>query len=549
MGIITTGLRYLPNAILGMLAGVVGAIVTSLAMVAGRYWLGIMPPPESVPDRVAPTLDIDRFFSMFGTYGGYNGLKQFGVVSGLRGLLTAGIVVGILYALVVESPRSRRSSAWYLGIPRTAWAFIGAAVLVVWLGFVALLWPVLPANYIGIPHSTARWVSVAALLVWFALFAATVMLVYRLSTRRAARVGEESPTEGDAPVQAIASPVSRRGIIAAAAGAALVWPTYELLQRLYNRATFFYDGRPYSGEDIQPITPTDRFYTVTKNVVDPDVNRDLWRLEIGGEVNREMTISFDDLQNYEQIDQESTLMCISNRIGAGLFSNAAWRGVRLRDVLNATGVSVDAYEIKLWGADAYTDTFGIDYALDENTLLVYEMNGEPLPRTHGYPVRVVVPGLFGEKNIKWVSRIEVVNEDAKGFYEQQGWGPSFVPPTRSDIFRPRTMGAGESATFRSSLPVGQPVDLRGRAFAADRGVDSVEVTTDGGETWKAAEIYYPGTDLTWALWRFQWTPVSPGEYRIYSRAVDGTGEPQPSESRGIVPQGAQGYNIVTATVE
>ncbi len=549
MGITTRGLRYLPNAILGMLAGVVGAVVTALAMVAGRYWLGIMPPPEAVPDRVAPTLDIDRFFSMFGTYGGYNGLKQFGILSGLRGILTAGIVVGIIYALVVESPWSRRSRAWYLGIPRTAWLFIGAAVLLVWLGFVALLWPVLPASYIGIPHSTARWVSIIALLAWFALFAATVMLVYRLSTSRLSRDVPEARGEDDAPVRPIATPLSRRGIIAAAGGAALVWPTYELLQRLYNRATFFYDGRPYSGEDIQPITPNDRFYTVTKNVVDPDVHRDLWRLEIGGAVDREMTISFDDLQDYEQIDQESTLMCISNRIGAGLFSNAAWRGVRLRDVLNAAGVHGDAYEIKLWGTDAYTDTFGIDYALDENTLLVYEMNGQPLPRHHGYPVRVVVPGLFGEKNIKWVARIEVVTEDTQGFYEQQGWGPVFVPPTRSDVFRPRTTGAGQSAKFLRPLPAGQPVDLRGRAFAADRGIRSVEVTTDDGETWNDAEIYYPGTDLTWVLWRYQWTPGEAGEYRVYSRAVDGTGEPQPPEPRGIVPQGAQGYNIVTATVE
>jgi len=544
--------RKVPNVLAGMLAGIVGAIVTALAMAASRYWLGIMPPPEAVPDRIAPLLDIDTFFSMFGTYGGYNGLKQFGIVSGLRGLITAGIIVGITYALVIESRLSRRSTRWFLRISRPAWIFMLAAVLLVWIAFVILLWPVLPANYRGLPYSQARLASIAALLVWFATFAATVMLIYRDTTDRFSSalprhaVDEDStstPTE-----RTISTPISRRGVLNVALGAALVVPVHDLLKRMYDDATFWYDGRPYSGEDIEPITPTNRFYTVTKNVVDPDVDRDLWRLEIRGAIDNDLTLSFDDLAEHEQVDQESTLMCISNRIGAGLFSNARWRGVRLRDVLMSAGAHDDAYEIRLTGADAYVDTFGMDYALDEHTLLVYEMNGEPLPRTHGYPVRVVVPGLYGEKNVKWVTRIDVVTEDEKGFYEQQGWGPDFSPPTRSDLFRPRTEGSGQSARFRQPLTAGQRVELRGRAFAGDRGIQSVEVTTDDGETWNDATIYYAGTNLTWALWSFVWTPMEPGEYRVYSRAVDGNGDAQPSEPRGIVPQGAQGYNSVTAMV-
>jgi DMSO/TMAO reductase YedYZ molybdopterin-dependent catalytic subunit len=419
-----------------------------------------------------------------------------------------------------------------------------AAVLVVWGGFVAFLWPVLPANYRGVPYSQARFLSTAALLAWYVLFAATLMLVYRASTARA--VVPRRSGAGDVPDRASAV-LSRRGVLFAAAGAVVAYPFVALMRRMYDDATFTYDGSVNSGEDITPITPNDRFYTVTKNVVDPEVDRDRWRLEIRGAIHRDLTLAFDDLQDFEQIDQESTLMCISNRIGAGLFSNAVWTGVRLRDVLMAAGARNDAYEIRLSGADAYVDTFGMDYALDENTLLVHAINGQPLPRRHGYPVRVVVPGLFGEKNVKWVTRIEVVTSDTKGFYEQQGWGPTFVPPTRSDIFRPRTRGAGQSASFRASLPAGRMVDLRGRAFAADRGIRSVEVSVDGGESWRPATIYYPGTTLTWALWRFAWTPAA-GEYRVTSRAVDGTGAPQPSEPRGIVPQGAQGYNIVTATV-
>ncbi|CAN5314135.1 hypothetical protein BH24CHL2_BH24CHL2_4400 [soil metagenome] len=553
--------RKLPNVIVGVLAGAVAAIVTALVMALSRYWFGIMPPPESVPDRVAPLLDIDTFFSMFGTYGGYNGLKQFGIMSGLRGLFTVGIIVGVAYALVIESRYSRRSSRWFLGASRPAWIFIIGAVLAIWIGFVIFLWPVLPANFIGLPYSTSRIVSIAALLIWYVLFAGTVMLVYRTTTSRLARsqavtaadasavdTNATTATPASTAVAPIARPLSRRGLLNAAVGAALVYPLYELMKDFYYDATFFYDGTVYSGTGIQPITPTDEFYTVTKNVVDPDVDRDLWELEVRGAIDNDITMSFGDLDAYEQIDQESTLMCISNRIGAGLFSNANWRGIRMRDVLESAGVHDDAYEVKLSGADAFVDTFGMDYALDENTLLVYQINGEPLPRIHGYPVRVIVPGLYGEKNVKWITRIDVITEDVEGFYEQQGWGPDFVPPTRSDIFAPRTAGAGQSAIFREEIRAGSQVEIRGRAFAADRGIRSVEVTTDDGATWQPAEIYYPGTDLTWSLWRYIWTPEEPGEYRVYSRAVDGTGTPQPSEPRGIIPQGARGHNIVTATV-
>lgn len=562
--------RKIPNIIVGVLAGAVAAIVTGLVMALSRDWLGISPPPESVPDRIAPLLDIESFFELFGTYGGYNGLKQFGIMSGLRSLFTVGVIVGVAYALVIESRYSRRSPRWFLGASRPAWIFIGSAVLAVWIGFVIFLWPVLPANYIGVPYSTARLVTIAALLIWYVIFAGTLMLVYRDTTTRLARLQppraaapstppDETASESDETVAItkpsvdevmapISRPINRRGFLNAALGAALVFPLYEVMKDFYYNATFFYDGTVYSGEGIQPITPVDEFYTVTKNVVDPDVNRDLWRLEVRGAIDNDLTLSFDDLQDYEQIEQESTLMCISNRIGAGLFSNAIWTGVRLRDVLESVGVHDDAFELKLTGADAYVDTFAMEYAFDDNTLVVYQINGEPLPRIHGYPVRIIVPGLFGEKNVKWITRIDVVTEDKEGFYEEQGWGPDFTPPTRSDIFSPRTSGAGQSATFREPIPVGSRVEIKGRAFAGNRGIESVEVTTDGGDTFEPATIYYPGTELTWTLWRYYWTPEEPGEYRIYSRATDGTGDPQPSEPRGIIPQGAQGYNIVTATV-
>jgi hypothetical protein len=121
-------------------------------------------------------------------------------------------------------------------------------------------------------------------------------------------------------------------------------------------------------------------------------------------------------------------------------------------------------------------------------------------------------------------------------------------PTRSDIFDPRVVRGRGGFVFRDEMRAGQEVEIRGRSFAGARGIRSVEITTDDGATWQPAEIYYPGTELTWAFWRHRWTPTEPGEYVVFSRAVDGTGEPQSDERRGNAPQGAQGYHRATATV-
>ncbi|MGI8485488.1 MAG: molybdopterin-dependent oxidoreductase [Thermomicrobiales bacterium] len=547
-------LRRLPNLVAGVLAGALAAVVMTLAMAASRYWLGIMPPVEAIPDRVSALLSINTFFSLFGKYGGYNGLKQFGILSGLRGVLAVGIVVGVLYALVVESVPSRRSRRWMRGTSLPALLFVAIAGFVAWIGLVIFLWSDMASNFRGLPFTWARITSVAAYFIWIALFIATLIASYRFMTRRPLPTGtiDTAPVVVTPTTRPLGQPLSRRAIGVAAIAALLTWPIYWLLKRMYNEAVFPYDGTVNSGEGVTPITPIDHFYTVTKNVVDPNVNRDIWRLEVGGHVNKGVSYSYDDLQKFDQVDQETTLMCISNKIGAGLFSNANWRGVRLHDVLQASGVKDGAFDCFVHGADGYRDSFTIAKAMEETTLVVYQINGEPLPRRHGYPVRLVVPGMYGEKNVKWVTRIDISTKDEKGFYEEQGWGPDFVPKTRSDIFFPRTRLTGKGFIFTPSagneFKVGKASQVKGRAFAADRGIKGVEFSVDNGATWAPAEIYYPGTKLTWSLWRFEWTPEKPGDYVLLTRATDDTGAAQPSESRGIVPQGAQGYQKVTATV-
>jgi DMSO/TMAO reductase YedYZ molybdopterin-dependent catalytic subunit len=530
-------LRWLAIAAAGVLSGIVAALLMVLLMAAARTWLGISPPPEAAPDRFAPTIPISTFFSLFDRFGGYNGLKRFGITSGLAGLFAVGAIVGSAYALSVESRRSR-DGAWRNGFSRLGVGFVAGAAVVLWVVSVAVLWPVLDANYRGLPPGSARMASVLALLVQYAAYGAALVLLYRWLAPR--------PTLAARPVP-MGEPLGRRAVLAGAAGVALAAGSGSLIRDLNARATFSYDGTAYSGPGVMPIAPNDKFYTVTKNVVDPNIDAGIWRLEIGGMVEEPRSYSFADLMALGGIEQESTLMCISNQIGAGLFSNAVWQGIPLRELLAASRPMDGAREVLLNGADGYTDTFAFEKAMDPTTIVAFAMNGEPLPQRHGYPARVVVPGLFGEKNVKWVTRIEVVDYDAKGFYEQQGWGPSFVIPTRSDIFSPRWVRR-RGDNFVEPFAAGQMTTIRGRAFAGDRGIQSVEFSPDDGQTWRPVRIDYPGTHLTWTFWSADWLPEEPGEYTLVSRAVDGAGDPQPSERRSIVPQGATGYHRVVATV-
>ncbi|CAN5557866.1 hypothetical protein BH23CHL5_BH23CHL5_00100 [soil metagenome] len=540
--------RRLALTLGGALAGIAAAMALLLLMAATRNWLGVSPPPEAVPDRLAPTLSIERFFSLFDRYGGYNGLKQFGVWTGIRAIVAAGIVFGILYSLVVELSWGRSAGSLWRGMSKAGLGFIGAAAAAMWLGSIALLWPVLGANYRGLPPSQARWLSGGTLLVEYLLFGVVLVGVYHLIAPVARQTAHQGAQGAEAQVGEEERRIyPRRAVLAALTAGLLALPTTALIRRMWDRATFDYDGRPYSGPGVQPITPNDLFYSVTKNVIDPNIRETWWGLEINGLVESPLRLDFEDLRSLPAIDQETTLMCISNRIGSGLFSNAIWTGVPMSDLLHAAGVRDGAVEVLLRGADGYTDTFAIEKALDPTTMVVYLMNGEPLPERHGFPARVIVPGLYGEKNVKWVTAIEVVDHDAKGFYEQQGWGPNFEVPTRSDIFSPQWRRS-RGDNFSDMFAAGQRVTIRGRAFAGSRGISSVEASTDGGETWNPVEIEYEGTGLTWTFWRYDWTPGDPGEYAITSRAVDGNGDPQPSESRSTVPQGATGYHLVNAVV-
>src|SRR6201993_4507685 len=428
--------------------------------------LGVATPLVIIGDRLSVFIPPGPFLSLMGKVGGYNHLKQLGVGSTIAGQLVVAAIGGAIFGLFTQRNPARVSPLWTMSI----------FVLLPIIAFAIALWPVLGTSYLGLPIDVARLVTLVGFALCVFLFERTLVVGFQFLTSR--KVGrrdyEFSPAMG------------RRAFVLGAIGLAAAGGGVALARKLYLAATFSYDGTEYKGAIVQPITPNDLFYCVTKNVIDPRVNVDLWHLEIGGLVQNPATWRFQDLMGFKPTTQETTLMCISNGLDAGLMSNAVWKGLPLRDLLDQAGVLSSAARVRLHGVDNYTDTIPLGKAMEPTTLLAYEMNGAPLPQRHGYPLRLIVPGYFGEKNVKWLTRIEVTDANAKGFYEAQGWGPDFVTPTRSRIDVPDNW---------SSFSLGKltgPIEVKGVAFGGDRGISRVELSFDNGESWRDAEIYYSG---------------------------------------------------------
>lgn len=290
------------------------------------------------------------------------------------------------------------------------------------------------------------------------------------------------------------------------------------------------------------VTSTRDFYIVSKNPpgFDPVIDVNRWKLELAGLVPSPTRLTYEEIRAMPAVERYHTLECISNEIGGDLISNAKWRGVPLANVLaRAGGVSSKTVHIVFRAADGYTESLPAADALNPETLLVYEMNGEQLPTKHGFPVRLLVPGRFGMKNPKWITRIEAIDTGFLGYWERSGWSDRAIVQTMSKLTTP-TSGA--------TVRVGEEVGLGGVAFAADRGIREVEFSIDDGKSWQPAEVKSPLGKHTWVLWAAVWKPPAPGDYVLRVRARDGLGVWQPSAETATLPDGATGYHRIRLRV-
>ena len=505
----------------GLLAGLIAGIAMTVVMLVLACF-GVATPLAIIGDRLSVFIKPGPFLSIMGRVGGYNHLKQLGVGSTMAGQLFVSALAGATFSLLMRRNPQRRVTAWTMSI------FVVLPIAAIAIA----LWPVLGTSYIGLPIASGGAVTLIGFALSVLVFERTLVASFHFLTRPDAGTesGEFTPAIG------------RRALILGGLGVLIAGGVVGLLRRLYRIATFSYDGTQYKGRIVQPITPNDLFYCVTKNVIDPRVNVDLWHLEVNGLVQNPITYRFQDLKGFNQVEQETTLMCISNGLDAGLISNAVWKGITLRDLIDPAGPMADARRVRLFGVDNYTDTIPLEKALDPATILAWAMNGVDLPHRHGYPLRAIVPGYFGEKHVKWLTRIELTGDNVKGFYETQGWGPDFMTPTRSRIDAP---------DHESRFSLGQlsgPIEVKGIAFGGDRGISRVEISDDDGETWTDASIHYAGTKLTWALWTYQWRPDGPDDYTLVVRATDGEGAVQEwEEDRGPF-SGVTGFHKIAVHV-
>jgi len=288
------------------------------------------------------------------------------------------------------------------------------------------------------------------------------------------------------------------------------------------------------------VVPNDAFYRIDTALVVPRVNVSSWRLEVRGMVDRPLTITYDELLEMPLFEQHVTIACVSNDVGGDLVGNALWTGVRLRDILEAAGVQAGATQIVGRSVDRFTAGFPTAWALEpgREAMIAVGMNREPLPAQHGFPARLIVPGLFGYVSAtKWLEAIELTTrEDVDGYWIPLGWAKDAPILTQSRIDVP---------AHDASIAAG-PTEVAGVAWAPDRGVARVEVRIDDG-AWLTARMSRPISDATWVQWVLSWD-AAPGRHRLEVRAIDGGGETQTEERTNVAPDGARGHHRISVSV-
>ncbi|MBI2765064.1 MAG: molybdopterin-dependent oxidoreductase [Chloroflexi bacterium] len=327
------------------------------------------------------------------------------------------------------------------------------------------------------------------------------------------------------------------GVVAVMAGAAALarGRAPRPRERLAITSTLASDGAFSEVRGLSPrITAPADHYVVDIDLNRPAVDADGWRLEVDGEVEAPRTFSFEEIRAMPATEVPLLLQCISNPVGGKLVSNGAWVGFPLARLLDVVSPTAAATALRVTAADGYDET--VDLADQETVLVAYALGGEVLPPAHGYPVRLLFPGRYGMRSVKWVAGLQLVAESGKGYWERRGWSDEAIMRTGARIDTPR-----DGARLTG------PAVAAGVAWAGDRGVALVELSTDGGRTWREAQLEAPASALSWRRWQLP-LDLGAGKHDLVVRATDATGQPQDTESRSPHPSGVAGLHKITVRV-
>ncbi|MEW6682836.1 MAG: molybdopterin-dependent oxidoreductase [Nitrospirota bacterium] len=333
-------------------------------------------------------------------------------------------------------------------------------------------------------------------------------------------------------------PFSRRRLLAATAAGAVVSVTSPV------EAGVFFWGRLFSvpPRETPFLTPNDQFYRVNYSDHSLELGSTIrvadWALALHGAVERPRTLRYADVLEQRSVDQVVTLQCIDNEPGGSLISNALWAGFPLAHLLEEARPLDTAVDVVFRGADGYHDSITFERALRGDVLLAHSMNGVSLPRDHGYPLRAVVPGIFGIKNVKWLTEIEVAERDHKGYWQERGWTDEGLIPVTSRIDRPG----------HYQVVTGATQEIRGIAFGGLHGIRRVEVSADNGLTWHDATLS-PSPPYAWTHWTYEWRVPSPGAHTLVVRAEGRDGTRQVETAARAYPRGTSGLHTVVALVK
>jgi DMSO/TMAO reductase YedYZ molybdopterin-dependent catalytic subunit len=319
----------------------------------------------------------------------------------------------------------------------------------------------------------------------------------------------------------------------AASRAAIMLPKVAKPAVVPARAAVMVDGMtPF-------VTPNSSFYRIDTALVVPQVPADTWKLRVHGLVDRELEITYDALLERPAVERVITMTCVSNEVGGKLVGNATWLGVPIADILEEAGVRPGADQLKSTSADGWTAGTPVTTVTDgRDALLAYGMNGEPLPVEHGFPVRMIVPGVYGYVSAtKWLTDLELTTFDAfDGYWAKRGWAPEGPIKVQSRIDVPKPL---------ATVPAGT-VAVAGVAYAQQRGIERVDVRVDGGP-WSRARLAEEASIDTWRQWVWEWD-ATPGRHTIEVRATDADGQTQPQERVEPFPDGATGWHSVVVRV-